>query len=156
MKKVWERAERFLSANESRIRKENQRLGGADFLVWRWIDPDSGQYFFVDMPFQVKTKTFFDPETGSYVQLPVQPPEGAVPQASPLGVLTTPLVVYHSFVPVPLSPMAQKAVLAPQMEPRLRQMHYTEGNPYLEPVYGYQHDHMLGEFLGTEELDCPS
>lgn len=119
-------------------------------------DPDSGQYFFVDMPFQVKTKTFFDPETGSYVQLPVQPPEGAVPQASPLGVLTTPLVVYHSFVPVPLSPMAQKAVLAPQMEPRLRQMHYTEGNPYLEPVYGYQHDHMLGEFLGTEELDCPS
>ncbi|XP_034415178.1 uncharacterized protein LOC117749075 [Cyclopterus lumpus] len=120
-------------------------------------DPESGQYFFVDMPFQVKTKTFFDPETGSYVQLPVQPPEVAVPQASPLGVLTTPLVVYHSFVPVPLSPMAQKAtILAPHMEPRLRQMHYTEGNPYLEPVYGHQHNHMLGEFLGTEELDCSS
>ncbi|XP_068439959.1 uncharacterized protein [Clinocottus analis] len=119
-------------------------------------DPDSGQYFFVDMPFQVKTKTFFDPETGSYVQLPVQPPEGAVPQASHIGVLTPPLVVYHSFVPVPLSPMAQKATIqAPHMEPRLRQMHYPEGTPYLEPVYG-QHDHMLGEFLGTEELDCPS
>ncbi|KAK9530753.1 hypothetical protein VZT92_012237 [Zoarces viviparus] len=119
-------------------------------------DPDSGQYFFVDMPIQVKTKTFFDPETGCYVQLPVHPPEGAVPQASPLDVLTPPLVVYHSFVPVPLSPMAQKApIQAHHMEPRLRQIHCTEGHPYLEPVYG-QHDHMLGEFLGTEELDCPS
>ncbi|XP_075932399.1 inner nuclear membrane protein Man1 [Anarhichas minor] len=39
MKKVWERAARFLSANESRIRKETQRIGGADFLVWRWIQP---------------------------------------------------------------------------------------------------------------------
>ncbi|XP_032366497.1 uncharacterized protein LOC116685678 isoform X1 [Etheostoma spectabile] len=119
-------------------------------------DPDSGQYFFVDMPVQVKTKTFFDPETRSYVQLPVQPPEGAVPQASPLEVLTQPLVVYHSFVPVPLSPMAQKTpIQAPHMEPRLRQMHCKDGHPYLEPVYS-QHDHMLGEFLGTEEVDCPS
>lgn len=128
-------------------------------------DPDSGQYFFVDMPVQVKTKTFFDPETGSYVQLPVQPPEGAVPQASPLEVLTPPLVVYHGFVPVPLSPMAQTAPIqashmtAEEFEQRhlerSRQMHCTDRHQYLEPVYG-QHDHMLGEFLGTEELDCPS
>lgn len=128
-------------------------------------DPDSGQYFFVDMPVQVKTKTFFDPETGSYVQLPVQPPEGTVPQASPLEVLTPPMVVYHGFVPVPLSPMAQKATIqAPHVAPeefeqrhleRSRQMNCKERHPYLESVYG-QHDHMLGEFLGTEELDCPS
>ncbi|KAM9845986.1 inner nuclear membrane protein Man1 [Aulostomus maculatus] len=39
MKKIWERAVSFLSANESRIRTENQRIGGADFLVWRWIQP---------------------------------------------------------------------------------------------------------------------
>ncbi|XP_060885619.1 LOW QUALITY PROTEIN: inner nuclear membrane protein Man1 [Labrus mixtus] len=39
MKKVWERAESFVSANESRIRTETQRIGGADFLVWRWIQP---------------------------------------------------------------------------------------------------------------------
>ncbi|XP_039992102.1 uncharacterized protein LOC120794811 [Xiphias gladius] len=126
-------------------------------------DPDSGQYFFVDMPIQVKTKTFIDPETGSYVQLPVQPPEGAIPQASPMEVLTPPVVVYHGFVPVPLSPMAQKATTqAPPVEPetfeqrnleRSRQIHTCkEGHPYLEPVYG-QDDHMLGEFVGTEELD---
>ncbi|KAM4615472.1 inner nuclear membrane protein Man1 [Polymixia lowei] len=39
MKKVWDRAVTFLSANESRVRTESQRIGGADFLVWRWIQP---------------------------------------------------------------------------------------------------------------------
>lgn len=39
MKKIWERAVSFLSANESRIRTEPQRIGGADFVVWRWIQP---------------------------------------------------------------------------------------------------------------------
>ncbi|MFT7805468.1 inner nuclear membrane protein Man1-like [Arapaima gigas] len=40
MKKVWDLAVAFLSANESRIRTETQRIGGADFLVWRWIQPN--------------------------------------------------------------------------------------------------------------------
>ncbi|XP_028255079.1 inner nuclear membrane protein Man1 [Parambassis ranga] len=39
MKKIWERAVNFLSANESRIRTETQRINGADFLVWRWMQP---------------------------------------------------------------------------------------------------------------------
>ncbi|KAJ7987986.1 hypothetical protein DPEC_G00318940 [Dallia pectoralis] len=39
LKKVWDKAEAFLSANESRIRTEFQRIGGSDFLVWRWIQP---------------------------------------------------------------------------------------------------------------------
>uniref|UniRef100_A0A8C9VC81 LEM domain containing 3 n=1 Tax=Scleropages formosus TaxID=113540 RepID=A0A8C9VC81_SCLFO len=39
MKKVWERAVAFLSTNESRIQTETQRIKGADFLVWRWIQP---------------------------------------------------------------------------------------------------------------------
>ncbi|XP_053169862.1 inner nuclear membrane protein Man1 [Scomber japonicus] len=39
MKKIWERAVNFLSANESRIQTEKQRIGGGDFLVWRWIQP---------------------------------------------------------------------------------------------------------------------
>lgn len=39
MKTVWEQAEKFLSANESRVRMESQKIGGADFLVWRWIQP---------------------------------------------------------------------------------------------------------------------
>ncbi|XP_061563903.1 uncharacterized protein LOC133418962 [Cololabis saira] len=128
-------------------------------------DPDSGRCFFVDLPVQVKTKTFFDPETGTYLQLPIQPPEGTFSQASTMEVLTPPLVVYHGFVPVSLSPMTQKTVMqAHHVEPeefeqrhldRTRQMHYKEGHTYLEPAYG-QHDHALGDFMGTEELDCPS
>ncbi|TWW81588.1 hypothetical protein D4764_01G0014030 [Takifugu flavidus] len=90
-------------------------------------DPDSGQYFFVDMPIQVKTKTFFDPETGSYLQLPVQPPEGAVTQASALEVLTPPVVVYHSFVPVPLSPLAQNGTIqATHTAPQDFEQRHTE------------------------------
>ena len=37
MSKAWNRAVRFLSANESRIRVESQRIAGEDFEVWRWI-----------------------------------------------------------------------------------------------------------------------
>ncbi|KAM9411725.1 uncharacterized protein ACWYII_026315 isoform 1-T4 [Salvelinus alpinus] len=128
-------------------------------------DPDSGQYFVVDMPVQVKTKTFFDPETGNYVQLPVQPSEGPVPQASTMEVMNAPMVLYHgSFVPVPVSSIpSQKSTVHPsqldqedfeQMRERQRYKHNNEGHPYLEPVYGSQ-DHMLGEFLGTEDIyDC--
>lgn len=39
MKNIWDHAVSFLSANESRIQTETQRIGGADFLVWRWIQP---------------------------------------------------------------------------------------------------------------------
>ncbi|KAG8578002.1 hypothetical protein GDO81_010352 [Engystomops pustulosus] len=41
MKKVWERAVEFLAANESRVRTETKKLGGADFLVWKWTQPSS-------------------------------------------------------------------------------------------------------------------
>ncbi|XP_051531001.1 uncharacterized protein LOC127427437 isoform X2 [Myxocyprinus asiaticus] len=76
-------------------------------------DPNSGQFFLVDMPVQVKTKTFFDPETKSYVQLRVQSPEAAVKQAQPLDVMNTPpLVLYHGFVPVPVSSLpSQKPIV---------------------------------------------
>lgn len=67
-------------------------------------DLDSGQYFVVDMPVQVKTKTLFDPETGSYVQLPVQSLEGSVPRAQSVEMVNAPpLMLYHGFVPVPVS-----------------------------------------------------
>ncbi|XP_063072807.1 inner nuclear membrane protein Man1 [Engraulis encrasicolus] len=39
MKKVWDRAVKFLAANESRIRTEVQRVEGADKEVWRWLQP---------------------------------------------------------------------------------------------------------------------
>lgn len=48
-------------------------------------DVSSGQYFVMDMHVQVKTKTFFDPETGKYVQLNVRESaqSGSQPQSQP-------------------------------------------------------------------------
>lgn len=125
-------------------------------------DPDSGQYFLVDMPVQVKTKTFFDPETKSYVQLPVQSPEGAVRQAPPLEVMNTPpLVLYHGFVPVPVSSLpSQKSIVRTtgsmittddleDFETGKKQDFYQmqEVHPYIEPAY------MSQEHTPEEEID---
>ncbi|NXG42923.1 MAN1 protein, partial [Psilopogon haemacephalus] len=41
MGKVWNRAVDFLAANESRVRTETRRIGGAEFLVWKWMQPSA-------------------------------------------------------------------------------------------------------------------
>ncbi|XP_051977156.1 inner nuclear membrane protein Man1-like [Xyrauchen texanus] len=53
MKKVWDRAVKFLSANESRIRTETQRIGGADSTVWRWLQPSMSPDKMSSMPSKV-------------------------------------------------------------------------------------------------------
>ena len=34
---LWNKAVKFLSANESRIRVETQKISGEEFEVWRWL-----------------------------------------------------------------------------------------------------------------------
>ncbi|KAM4671361.1 inner nuclear membrane protein Man1 [Amazona ochrocephala] len=41
MRKVWSRAVDFLAANESRVRTETRRIGGAEYLVWKWMQPSA-------------------------------------------------------------------------------------------------------------------
>ncbi|XP_035745820.1 inner nuclear membrane protein Man1 [Egretta garzetta] len=41
MRKVWNRAVDFLAANESRVRTETRRIGGAESLVWKWMQPSA-------------------------------------------------------------------------------------------------------------------
>ncbi|GAB1295615.1 Inner nuclear membrane protein Man1 [Apodemus speciosus] len=53
MKKVWDRAVDFLAANESRVRTETRRVGGADFLVWRWVQPSASCDKTLAMPSKV-------------------------------------------------------------------------------------------------------
>ncbi|KAI0216329.1 Inner nuclear membrane protein Man1 [Lamellibrachia satsuma] len=36
---LWDKAVKFLSANESRIRVETQKIHGEEFAVWRWLQP---------------------------------------------------------------------------------------------------------------------
>ncbi|XP_049591509.1 cardiac-enriched FHL2-interacting protein isoform X2 [Syngnathus scovelli] len=54
-------------------------------------DPGSGQYFLVDAPVEVKMKTFFDPETGKYVQLNVRESGQNIFQPHLQPVLTQPI-----------------------------------------------------------------
>ncbi len=37
---IWKKACEWISKNESRVRVENRRIFGEDFLVWRWIQED--------------------------------------------------------------------------------------------------------------------
>lgn len=37
MKSAWDNAVKFLSAQESRVRVESQRISGEDFEVWRLL-----------------------------------------------------------------------------------------------------------------------
>ncbi|KAM6320766.1 inner nuclear membrane protein Man1 [Aegotheles albertisi] len=41
MRKVWNRAVDFLASNESRVRTETRRIGGAELLVWKWMQPST-------------------------------------------------------------------------------------------------------------------
>lgn len=36
LKKVWDRAVKFIEDSETRVRTEMQRIEGADLRVWRW------------------------------------------------------------------------------------------------------------------------
>ncbi len=58
----------------------------------------------VDVPLPVKTKTFYDPETGKYVQLNVrQRSQGALTQPASLEMLNTPCMLYRGFLPMAAS-----------------------------------------------------
>ena len=37
MQALWDKAVKFLSASESRIRVETQKISGEEFAVWRWL-----------------------------------------------------------------------------------------------------------------------
>ncbi|XP_060896988.1 uncharacterized protein LOC132976069, partial [Labrus mixtus] len=66
-------------------------------------DLGSGQYFVVDVPVQVKTKTFIDPETGKYVQLNVRESAQSNPRPQPK-----------------LQPQPQQTYLQPQLQPQMQ------------------------------------
>ncbi|XP_016430048.1 uncharacterized protein LOC107757149 [Sinocyclocheilus rhinocerous] len=67
-------------------------------------DPNSGQYFMVDIPLPVKPKTFYDPVTGKYIQLNVrQRSQGALTQPASLEMLNTPYMLYRGLLPMAAS-----------------------------------------------------
>ncbi|XP_069000858.1 cardiac-enriched FHL2-interacting protein isoform X1 [Embiotoca jacksoni] len=85
-------------------------------------DLGSGQYFVVDVPVQVMTKTFFDPETGKYVQLNVRESGQSISQPQPQHTCPQPQV-------------------QPQMQIKPQQQPHSQASPAGKPVGFYQGHH---------------
>ncbi|XP_064286833.1 cardiac-enriched FHL2-interacting protein [Passer domesticus] len=69
-------------------------------------DPDSGQYYVVDLPAEVNVKTFYDPETGKYIQVSVPSLEQNLHQSTSSEMKNSPYASYPRVLPLPASSVA--------------------------------------------------
>ncbi|NXS00863.1 CEFIP protein, partial [Oxylabes madagascariensis] len=69
-------------------------------------DPDSGQYYVVDLPAEVNLKTFYDPETGKYVQVSVPSLEQNLHQSTSSEIKNSPYASYPRVLPLQASSVA--------------------------------------------------
>ncbi|NXB34579.1 CEFIP protein, partial [Eulacestoma nigropectus] len=69
-------------------------------------DPDSGQYYVVDLPAEVNLKTFYDPETGKYVQVSIPSLEQNLHQSTSSEIKNSPYASYPRLLPLPASSVA--------------------------------------------------
>ncbi|NXF92831.1 CEFIP protein, partial [Eubucco bourcierii] len=128
-------------------------------------DPDSGQYYVVDLPAEVNLKTFYDPETGKYIQVSVPSSEGNIHEPPSSEIINSPYASYPRVMPLPASSVA---VLKPPSQPSeptwlvpavpgelvelpkdghqdYRYIEAVDSHPYIEPAsYSYRQ--------GTEEI----
>lgn len=124
-------------------------------------DPDSGEYFMVDLPTQFKT--LYDPESGRYIQVSLPSSKRNLSQTPSSEILTPPYVLYPSALPLRVSSVPARASpselseaaslvrgalseLAPDWQ---QEGHYPEslsGQPYLESAVSEGH---------TQEADSP-
>nr|XP_009676144.1 PREDICTED: uncharacterized protein C10orf71 homolog [Struthio camelus australis] len=108
-------------------------------------DPDSGQYYVVDLPAEVNVKTFYDPETGKYIQVSVPSSKGNLYQPPSSEIINSPYASYPRVLPLPASSVA--ALKSPsQLSEPTRLMQTVPGEPaelpeshqqvcrYVEPV----------------------
>ncbi|NWT87999.1 CEFIP protein, partial [Lanius ludovicianus] len=69
-------------------------------------DPDSGQYYVVDLPAEVNLKTFYDPETGKYVQVSVPSLKQNLHQPTSSEIKNSPYASYPRVLPLAASSVA--------------------------------------------------
>ncbi|NWS51798.1 CEFIP protein, partial [Chunga burmeisteri] len=69
-------------------------------------DPDSGQYYVIDLPAEVNLKTFYDPETGKYVQVSVPSLERSLYQSPSSEIMNSPYASYPRVLPLSASSVA--------------------------------------------------
>ncbi|NXU42373.1 CEFIP protein, partial [Drymodes brunneopygia] len=123
-------------------------------------DPDSGQYYVVDLPPEVNLKTFYDPETGKYVQVSIPSLEQNLHQSTSSEMKNSPYASYPRVLPLPASSVAVLKSPSQLSEPAWsvpagpepaelpedgqQDYRYTESvdtQPYTEPAsYSYHQD----------------
>ncbi|NXG81838.1 CEFIP protein, partial [Stercorarius parasiticus] len=124
-------------------------------------DPDSGQYYVVDLPAEVNLKTFYDPETGKYVQVSVPSLEGNLHQPPSSEIMNSPYASYPRVLPLPASSVAvlkspsqlseptwlmpavpgEPAELPEDGQQDYRYAETADTRPYIEPAsYSYSQD----------------
>ncbi|NXP29866.1 CEFIP protein, partial [Scytalopus superciliaris] len=140
-------------------------------------DPESGQYYVVDLPAEVNLKTFYDPETGKYVQVSVPSLEQNLYQSTSSEIQNSPYASYPRVLPLPVSSvtalrspsqLSEPTCLMPTvpepaelLEDGQQDYRYTESvdtQPYIEPVsYSYSQDaEETGVHLGKKASSTPN
>ncbi|OXB55073.1 hypothetical protein ASZ78_012872 [Callipepla squamata] len=116
-------------------------------------DPDSGQYYVVDLPAEVNLKTFYDPETGKYIQVSVPSSEGNVYQPSSSEIRNSPYASYPRALPLPASSVA--VLKSPsQLSESTWIMPAIKGEPAELPKDGQQ-DYRYEEAVDTQPYTEP-
>ncbi|KAM6091371.1 cardiac-enriched FHL2-interacting protein isoform 1-T7 [Theristicus caerulescens] len=146
-------------------------------------DPDSGQYYVVDLPAEVNLKTFYDPETGKYVQVSVPSSEGNLYQPPSSEIMNSPYASYPRVLPLPASSVAvlkspsqlseptwlmpavpgEQAELPEDGQQDYRYAEAVDTQPYIEPAsYPYSQDgeetqvHLQKDMSPTPNTDIVS
>ncbi|NWI23698.1 CEFIP protein, partial [Sula dactylatra] len=117
-------------------------------------DPDSGQYYVVDLPAEVNLKTFYDPETGKYVQVSVPSFEGNLYQAPSSEIMNSPYASYPRVLPLPASSVAVLKSASQVSEPPWL-MPAVSGDPAELPEDGQQ-DYRYAEAVDTQPYIEPA
>ncbi|XP_065494546.1 cardiac-enriched FHL2-interacting protein [Caloenas nicobarica] len=117
-------------------------------------DPDSGQYYVVDLPAEVNLKTFYDPETGKYVQVSVPSSERNLYQSPSSEIMNSPYSSYPRVLPLPASSVAVLKSPSQLSEPT-RLMPAVPGEPAELPEDGQQ-DYRYAETVDTQPYIEPA
>ncbi|NXW91317.1 CEFIP protein, partial [Alopecoenas beccarii] len=117
-------------------------------------DPDSGQYYVVDVPAEVQLKTFYDPETGKYIQVSVPSSEGNLYQSPSSEIMNSPYSSYPRVLPLPASSVAVLKSPSQLSEPT-RLMPAVPGDPAELPEDGQQ-DYRYAETVDTQPCIEPA
>ncbi|NXK51718.1 CEFIP protein, partial [Chauna torquata] len=117
-------------------------------------DPDSGQYYVVDLPAEVNLKTFYDPETGKYVQVSVPSLERNLYQPPSSEIRNSPYASYPRVLPLPAASLAVLKSPSQLSEPTWL-MPAVPGEPAELPEDGQQH-YRYAEAVDTQPYIEPA